>query len=120
MADPKVLTERRDRTFIVTINRPEVRNCVNGETAGLLEAAVEGDLESEYSAQYRSHFVSSILGIAPEGSAYWGVFLWNETAGAWEPLPVGADLFSVKDGHVMGWALIEYDPDNPRTPTSKP
>ena len=41
MADPKVLTERRDRTFIVTINRPEVRNCVNGETAGLLEAAVE-------------------------------------------------------------------------------
>ncbi len=36
---PKVLTERRDHTFIVTINRPEVRNCVDGETAqGLFEA----------------------------------------------------------------------------------
>lgn len=38
---PKVLTERRDRTFIVTINRPEVRNCVDGETAQGLFDAVE-------------------------------------------------------------------------------
>ena len=37
----KVLTERRDRTVVVTINRPEVRNCVDGETAGLLFEAVE-------------------------------------------------------------------------------
>jgi enoyl-CoA hydratase len=41
MADSKVLTERRDRTLIVTINRAGVRNCVDGETAGGLEAAVE-------------------------------------------------------------------------------
>lgn len=40
-AAPKVTTERRDRTFIVSINRPEVRNCVDGETAGLLCEAVE-------------------------------------------------------------------------------
>ncbi len=38
---PKVLTERRERTFVVTINRPDVRNCVDGETAGLLYEAVE-------------------------------------------------------------------------------
>ena len=38
---PKVLTERRDHTFVVTINRPEVRNCVDGETAQLLFEAVE-------------------------------------------------------------------------------
>jgi len=38
---PKVLTERRERTFVVTINRPDVRNCVDGETAGLLFEAVE-------------------------------------------------------------------------------
>src|SRR3990170_8465498 len=38
---PKVLTERRERAFVVTINRPEVRNCVDGETAGLLCEAVE-------------------------------------------------------------------------------
>src|SRR3989449_5814542 len=41
MSEPKVLTERRARTFVVTINRPEVRNCVDGETAGLLFEAVE-------------------------------------------------------------------------------
>ncbi len=36
---PKVLSERRGRTLLVAINRPEVRNCVDGETAqGLFEA----------------------------------------------------------------------------------
>lgn len=38
---PKVKTERKGRSFVVTINRPEVRNCVDGETAGLLFEAVE-------------------------------------------------------------------------------
>ena len=37
----KILTERRGRSLIVTINRPEVRNAVDGETAGLLYDAVE-------------------------------------------------------------------------------
>ena len=35
----KVLTQREDKIFIITINRPEVRNCVDGETASLLETA---------------------------------------------------------------------------------
>jgi len=35
----KVLTEREDRIFTIIINRPEVRNCVDGETAALLEKA---------------------------------------------------------------------------------
>ena len=38
---PTVLTETRDRAFVVTINRPEARNAVDGETAGLLFDAVE-------------------------------------------------------------------------------
>lgn len=38
---PKVETERKGRSFIVTINRPEVRNAVDAETAGLLLEAVE-------------------------------------------------------------------------------
>ncbi len=41
MAEPKVFTETRDRAFVVTINRPDVRNCVDGETAALLFEAVE-------------------------------------------------------------------------------
>lgn len=38
---PVVQTETRDRAFVVTINRPEARNAVNGETAALLFEAVE-------------------------------------------------------------------------------
>ncbi len=38
---PKVLTETRDRALVVTINRPDVRNCVDGETAAGLFEAVE-------------------------------------------------------------------------------
>jgi enoyl-CoA hydratase len=38
---PNVLTARHDRAFVVTINRPEVRNCVDGETAQGLFDAVE-------------------------------------------------------------------------------
>jgi enoyl-CoA hydratase len=37
----KVLTERRGRTFVVTINRPDVRNCIDHETAQQLFDAVE-------------------------------------------------------------------------------
>lgn len=36
----KVETERRGRTYVVRINRPEARNAVDAETAGLLDAAV--------------------------------------------------------------------------------
>jgi enoyl-CoA hydratase len=41
MSGPKVITDRRGRASVVTINRPDVRNCVDGETAGLLFEAVE-------------------------------------------------------------------------------
>lgn len=41
MSEPKVLTQRQGRTLVVTINRPQVRNCVDGETAGLLFQAAE-------------------------------------------------------------------------------
>ena len=37
----KVVSERRGRTFLVAINRPEVRNCVDAEAAQLLFEAVE-------------------------------------------------------------------------------
>ena len=36
----KVETERRDRIYVVRINRPEARNAVDAETAGLLDEAV--------------------------------------------------------------------------------
>ena len=78
----------------------------------LLEAAADGHLEAQWHAQYRSHFVSSILGVEAVEAQFWGVFVWNEDTEAWRPLPVGADLFSVKEGHIMAWALVEYDSDS--------
>jgi len=38
-AMPKVLTEAKGHVFFITINRPEKRNCVDGETAELLHRA---------------------------------------------------------------------------------
>ncbi len=90
----------------------------------LLKEVAEGDIAADWFPEFRAHFVKEVLGVAPEGSEFWGVFVWNENAndkaGGWEPLPVGADLFSVKDGHIMGWALVEFDPDQPQLPVSLP
>ena len=86
----------------------------------LLEVVTEGDLAAEWYPEFRSHFVSAVFGTAPQGDGFWGVFVWNETNGSWEPLPVGADLYSLKDGHVMGWAIVEFDPDSPQLPVSTP
>jgi enoyl-CoA hydratase len=42
MPTNKVSSERHDRTLVVSINRPDVRNCVDGETAQGLFEAVDG------------------------------------------------------------------------------
>src|SRR4030042_1219545 len=34
-------TERKGRSFVVSLNRPEVHNCVDGETADLLYQAID-------------------------------------------------------------------------------
>ena len=41
MSEPVVLTERRDRVQIITLNRPDQMNAINGELAGALWAAIE-------------------------------------------------------------------------------
>jgi len=40
-SNKKVITERRDQLFLIGINRPEKRNCVDTETANLLVNAFE-------------------------------------------------------------------------------
>lgn len=44
---PKIESERKGRSIIVTINRPEVRNAVDAETAGLLFESVEAFRQDE-------------------------------------------------------------------------
>jgi enoyl-CoA hydratase len=38
---PKVLVERREAITVLTLNRPEVHNCVDAETAALLTESIE-------------------------------------------------------------------------------
>jgi enoyl-CoA hydratase len=48
MSDAAVLTERRDGVLVITINRPEVRNAVNGAVAqGIAEALDTLDAEQD-------------------------------------------------------------------------
>ena len=86
----------------------------------LLAAATEGQLEADWFPQFRSHFVTSLLGTPSEGSRFWLTFVWDEPSEAWQPLPVGADLLSVKDGHVLGWALLDTSSGGTQLPSSLP
>lgn len=50
MSEEAVLTERRDNVLLITINRPEVRNAVNGAvTKGIMAAVDELDGDDELS-----------------------------------------------------------------------
>jgi enoyl-CoA hydratase len=49
-ADPAVLTERRDGVLVITINRPEVRNAVNGAVAEGIAGALD-TLDAEQDLQ---------------------------------------------------------------------
>ncbi|MEX2430326.1 MAG: hypothetical protein WD645_00225 [Dehalococcoidia bacterium] len=86
----------------------------------LLLAATDGEVEAEFSSEFQSHFIEGILGRTPEGQEFWGNFVWNDEAESWEPVPTGADLVTVEDGDVMGWALVEYDPSVADLPTARP
>ena len=69
----------------------------------LTEKVTQNNLHAPYYAVYRSHFVDAILGVANKNPNFWLIYDWSESEKKWEPLPVGADLYSLKDGHVLAW-----------------
>ena len=69
----------------------------------LTEKVTQGNLKATYYALYRSHFVDSILGVENKNPKFWLIYGWSEPEKKWEPLPVGADLYSLKDGHILAW-----------------
>ncbi|MDA0988712.1 MAG: hypothetical protein O2783_06230 [Chloroflexi bacterium] len=86
----------------------------------LTERVTEGDLEANYYPAFFSHFVEALMGVANEGSNYWLTFLWNANQEQWEPLPVGADLFSLKDGHVLAWSYTDTSVEPSQLPSVTP
>jgi enoyl-CoA hydratase len=87
-----VHTERRDRTWIVTIDRPAVRNCVDGPTAAALAEA------------FRAFEADEGLSVAL-------------LTGAGGTFCAGADLKAVKSGDPARANRIARDGDGPMGPT---
>lgn len=75
------------------------------------ERIAQGDMESTYYTLMFSHLVDSLFGTKNEAPRYWIIFLWDAARNQWGPLQVGADLFSLKNGHVLAWAYTEYSTD---------
>ena len=85
----------------------------------LTDLVTEGDMQATYYAAYRSHFVEAIFGVEGQDPNYWLTWVWSESEDKWEPLPVGADLYSLKDGHVLAWYYAPYSEEGnppPATP----
>jgi hypothetical protein len=113
-------------SLLIQFNEDDVRWFRNVEVSKgtnayeLTERVTEGDLEAPYYAAFFSHFVQALMGVANEGPNYWLIFQWNEPQKQWEPLPVGADLFSLKDGHVLAWSYTDTSQEPSQLPSVTP
>ena len=87
----------------------------------LTELVTDGHLTATWYPSMKTHYIESILGLDNSDTAYWMIFLWNESQGDWEPLPVGADWFSLKDGHILAWSYVHsgVDPQPRLNPTKQ-
>ncbi len=86
----------------------------------LTEKVTEGKLKSQWYPIYRSHFIESIFDVAGKGNNYWLSYVWDESEKKWTSLPVGADLYSLHDGHVLAWAYVDTAANPPKVPASTP
>ena len=113
-------------SLLIHVSEDDVRwfryfEVVKGTNAyELTEQATEGELESTHYAAFFSHWVDSIMGVPNEAPNYWLIFQWNGSTDQWEPLPVGADLFSLKDGHVLAWSYTDTSLDPQPVPSVTP
>ena len=84
MADPTVVVERRERTTLITIARPERRNAVDAATASALYAAFrafDGDDESD------------VLVLTGAGGSFCaGADLQALATGEWRPVTAAGDV----------------------------
>lgn len=85
----------------------------------LTETAAQGQVEAQFYPLYRSHFIDALFGVKGQAPNFWLIFLWSEASNKWEPLPVGADLFSLKEGHVLAWYYADTSKEQ-SVPTVNP
>ena len=75
-----------------------------------------GDVNAKYFAAYRSHFVDAIFGVERQDPNYWLIYVWSEPQSKWESLTVGADLYSLKDGHILAWYYADASQEGASPP----
>lgn len=75
----------------------------------LTELVTDGQLTATWYPSMKTHYIESILGLGNSDTNYWMIFLWDESQDAWQPLPVGADWFSLKDGHILAWSYVHME-----------
>jgi len=56
--------------------------CSASSAAGALDAATHGRWTGKYYASVPGIFITSILGVKPTGSDYWGIFVNNRASGS--------------------------------------
>ncbi len=78
----KISVEHSERTTIISITRPEVRNAVDGETARALAAAFkefDADADSDVAVLYGQYGTLRIQGPCPVTSSKVGASTPNES-----------------------------------------
>lgn len=112
-AQPAVLTERRDGVLVITINRPEVRNAVNGAVAqGIAEALdtldADGDLQLGILTGAGGFFCAGMdLGAFVKGESPWfgdRGFAGIAQRAARKPLIAAIEGFAVAGGFEVALA----------------
>ena len=87
----------------------------------LTELVTEGQLTATWYPSMKTHYIESMLGLDNSETNYWMVFLWDESGNTWQPLPVGADWFSLKNGHILAWSYIRAEEERqPRVNPTNP
>jgi len=59
--------------------------------------------EINYTVYSFGVFVTSINGKEGESGYFWIWYVWNSTAGKWEPGAVAADAFTLHHGDTVSW-----------------
>jgi len=86
----------------------------------LTESVTEGHLTATYYPTLRSHMINSLLGREANSIYYWALWRWNTNVDAWELIPVGADLFIIKNTEVLAWKLTDSRDAGGQTPIRTP
>lgn len=75
----KPTTEHGETGWITKGGTPKGK-CSGGTAAGALDSATHGKWTGKYYASVPGIFVTSILGVKPTGSDYWGIFVNGKTS----------------------------------------